>query len=87
MPRSRRIFLQRSSLLAASFPFAGPALRAAGASMPARPVPAADPTGVLREVLFSLGNLTEQKSCYDRYEPLRKSERNPVLTATEPWAF
>jgi hypothetical protein len=90
MPHTRRTFLHRTSLLAASLPWAGPALAAGGAPVSPAPAPAtgasgAGSPGVLREVLFSPGNITEQKSCYDRYEPLRKSPLNPVLTATEPW--
>ena len=40
---------------------------------------------MLREVLFSPGNITERKNCYDRYEPLKKPAPNPVMTAQMPW--
>ena len=34
---------------------------------------------ILREVLFSPGNITERDRCYDRLEPLRKLDINPVF--------
>ncbi len=40
---------------------------------------------VLREILFSPGNMAQRTNCYDRFELLRKSEQNPVFTAQMPW--
>ena len=40
---------------------------------------------LLREVLFSPGNIAGRENCYDRFEPLRKSELNPIMTAQQPW--
>ena len=40
---------------------------------------------ILREVLFSPGNITERDRCYDRLEPLRKLNINPIFQAEMPW--
>ncbi|MBT7862211.1 MAG: hypothetical protein HN712_17975, partial [Gemmatimonadetes bacterium] len=40
---------------------------------------------ILREVLFSPGNITERDRCYDRLEPLRKLDINPVFQAEMAW--
>ncbi len=40
---------------------------------------------ILREVLFSPGNIAGRENGYDRFELLRKSERNPIFTAEKPW--
>ena len=84
MSYTRRTFLQGTSLLAAALPLAGLKLRAAeGAAVTLRTEPPA--RGVLREVLFSPGNITERKNGYDRYEPLKKSAQNPVMTGEMSW--
>jgi hypothetical protein len=84
MKHTRRAFLQKTSLLAAALPLAKLSLPAAEPAAPAAvtPVPA---SGVLREVLFSPGNITEKQNCYDRLEPLKKPGSNPVMTAQRPW--
>lgn len=84
MKHTRRAFLQKTSLLAAALPLANLKLSAAEAVGPA-PVAPPPATGVRREVLFSPGNITERKNCYDRYEPLKKPAQNPVMTAQMPW--
>lgn len=56
MNHTRRSFLQKTSLLLATWPLAD--LRLGGAE-PGRP-PAAEP-GARREVLFSPGNITDRK--------------------------
>jgi hypothetical protein len=84
MKSTRRTFLQSTSLLAAALPLANFKLTAA-APAPAAPVAAGPAPGVLREVLFSPGNITEQKNCYDRFELLKKPAGNPVMTASMPW--
>ena len=38
-----------------------------------------------RELLFTPGNLAEREKCYDRINPLRKLDINPIFTATKPW--
>jgi len=40
---------------------------------------------LLREVLFSPGNIAGRENCYDRFELLRKSELNPIMTGEAPW--
>lgn len=40
---------------------------------------------IIRKVLFSPGNIAGRENCYDRFELLRKSERNPIFTAQMPW--
>ncbi len=40
---------------------------------------------ILREILFSPGNIAEKEKCYDRLEPLRKLDINPVMQAEQPW--
>ena len=40
---------------------------------------------VLREILFSPGNIAEKSGCYDRLEPLRKLDINPVMQAETDW--
>lgn len=40
---------------------------------------------VVREVLFSPATIAEREKCYDRLEPLRKLDRNPVFRAERPW--
>ena len=40
---------------------------------------------VIREILFSPGNITEKERCYDRLEPLRKLGINPVFQAEREW--
>ena len=40
---------------------------------------------ILREILFSPGNITERESCYDRLEPLRKLDGNPVFQSEAAW--
>ena len=80
MNLTRRAFIQNTSLLAAAAPLAG--LNLSAASTPTA-LPPAD--GILREILFSPGNITEKKSCYDRFEPLQKPAQNPVMTAQMPW--
>lgn len=83
MKHTRRTFLQHGSLLAAALAGATrPAAAVEPAALEAGPAPAG---GVLREVLFSPGNITERKSCYDRHELLKKAARNPILTAERPW--
>lgn len=81
MISTRRTFLQKTALLTATLPLARSSLTAASAA----PAPASTPTGVLREILFSPGNITEKKNCYDRFEPLKKPAQNPVLKAEMPW--
>jgi len=39
----------------------------------------------IREVLFSPGNVADRRDCYDRLEPLRKLDINPVFRAEMPW--
>lgn len=83
MKATRRTFLRKVSALAAALPLAGHPLAAAeNAAVPPERTGA---TRRRREVLFSPGNITERRNGYDRYELLRKSERNPVLTAERPW--
>ncbi|MSU24421.1 MAG: hypothetical protein EXS32_11430 [Opitutus sp.] len=84
MNPTRRTFLQHASLLAAALPLANLPLTAADGATPA-PLVKPPAHGVLREVLFSPGNITERKNCYDRFEPLKKSAQNPVMTAQMPW--
>jgi len=84
MKHSRRAFLRQTSLLAAALPLVN--LRLHGAEKPApAPVPLSPDGPVLREVLFSPGNITERTNCYDRLEVLKKPAGNPVLTAQMPW--
>jgi len=84
MNHTRRSFLQQASLLAAALPLAQ--VRLAGGEPAMSALPAAPKAGgVLREVLFSPGNITERKNCADRFEPLRKAVQNPVMTAQMPW--
>lgn len=40
---------------------------------------------ILREVLFSPGNIAEKQNCYDRLEPLEKLEFNPVFEGEMAW--
>ena len=81
MISTRRTFLQKTALLTATLPLARGSLTAASAASAL----ASTPTGVLREILFSPGNITEKKNCYDRFEPLKKPAQNPVLKAEMPW--
>ncbi len=83
MKHTRRTFLQNASLLAAALPLVNHQLTAQEETAQAVAGSAAD--GLRREVLFSPGNITERKSCYDRIEPLRKPAGNPVMTAQMPW--
>lgn len=86
MPQTRRTFLQQTSLLAAALPLANLKLSAATpAGGTAATVPGAPAAGVLHEVLFSPGNITERKNSYDRYELLKKPAQNPVMVAEMPW--
>ena len=80
MISTRRTFLQKTALLTAALPLTRGSLTAASA-----PVPPYASTSVLREMLFSPGNITEKKNCYDRFEPLKKPVQNPVLKAEMPW--
>ncbi|MBI4623032.1 MAG: hypothetical protein HY736_07405 [Verrucomicrobia bacterium] len=84
MKHTRRTFLQNTSLLAAALTLVNLNFAAAGSSPPV-PAATAPVSGLLREVLFSPGNITERKNCYDRYEPLRKPAQNPVMIAQMPW--
>lgn len=47
--------------------------------------PAASGQSILRELLFTPGIIAGRENCYDRFEMLRKSERNPIFTAQQPW--
>ena len=85
MKNTRRSFLQKTSLLVAALPLANLRLNATEGSIPKAAVPVPVENGVLRAILFSPGNITERKSCYDRFEVLRKSAQNPVMTAQMPW--
>ncbi|MEO7600217.1 MAG: hypothetical protein ABIV50_14880 [Opitutus sp.] len=86
MPLTRRAFIHNTSLLAAALPLGGAKLTAASAGPSAAPdSPLSPPSGMLREILFSPGNITEKKNCYDRFEPLKKPTQNPVLRAERPW--
>ena len=40
---------------------------------------------MLREVLFSPGNIAAKERCYDRLEPLRKLDINPVFQSEREW--
>lgn len=40
---------------------------------------------IIREVLFSPGNITEKEKCYDRLEPLRKLDISPVFQSETEW--
>ena len=83
MKTTRRTFLQHASLLATTMPLVNRGLSSAepiGVGGSARPG-----GGLRRDVLFSPGNLTERRNAYDRFELLKKSDRNPVMTAEMRW--
>ena len=40
---------------------------------------------ILREVLFSPGNIAEKEKCYDQLQPLRKLDINPVFQSEMEW--
>jgi hypothetical protein len=40
---------------------------------------------VLRKVLFTPGIIAEREKCYDRLNPLRKLDINPIFTAEKSW--
>jgi hypothetical protein len=40
---------------------------------------------IIREVLFSPGNIAEKEKCYDWLEPLRKLDINPVFQSEAEW--
>ena len=84
MKPRRLITLRHRLLVHASWALA--ALTVPAADNSAGATRAAAPAGtVLREVLFSPGNITERKNTYDRFEPLRKPAQNPVMVAQMPW--
>jgi hypothetical protein len=86
MHTTRRSFIQNTSLLAAALPLVSAKLTAAAAGSSTAPLAPPTPTsGILREILFSPGNITEKKNAYDRFEPLKKPTQNPVMTAQMPW--
>jgi hypothetical protein len=84
MNQTRRTFLKQTPLFAAALSLANPKLSTAENS-PATPAAASSAGGLLREVLFTPGNITERRNSYDRFELLKRSGRNPVFTSQKPW--
>jgi hypothetical protein len=82
MKNTRRAFLKNTTVAAAALPLMNLKLSAMKTETLVNPVMR---DGPLREVLFSPGNITEKKNCYDRFELLKKPAQNPVMKAEMPW--
>jgi len=84
MNQTRRTFLKNTPLLAVTLSLTNRRLSAAENSLPGSAT-AGSARALLREVLFTPGNITERRNSYDRFEVLKRSGRNPVFTAQKPW--
>ncbi|MCF7688020.1 MAG: twin-arginine translocation signal domain-containing protein [Cephaloticoccus sp.] len=82
MKNTRRNFIKTTTAAAAALPLLNLKLSAMESGVVVTPAASG---GILREVLFSPGNITEKNHCYDRFELLKKPAQNPVMTAQMPW--